>query len=68
MMKPKIVFTLIVVSLFLLQQPAFAVNGSKLIGVGAVSPVMGGTGAVEPQDTAGIMINPATVTKMGKRI
>ncbi|MBN1493417.1 MAG: outer membrane protein transport protein [Candidatus Omnitrophica bacterium] len=67
-MKTKNVLVLIVLSFFVLQQPAFAVNGSKLIGVGAVSPAMGGTGAVEPQDTAGIMINPATVTKMGKRI
>jgi long-chain fatty acid transport protein len=45
-----------------------AANGSKLLGSGAVSPIMGGTGCVEPQDTAAMMINPAGITKIGNRV
>jgi long-chain fatty acid transport protein len=67
-MKIKSIIVFIVSSLFLFDQTVFAVNGTKLIGNGAVSPVMGGTGCVEPQDTAGILINPAGITKIGKRI
>jgi long-chain fatty acid transport protein len=67
-MKNRTVIVLAVIAIFLFQQTAFAVNGSKLIGTGAVAPVMGGTGCVEPQDTAAMMINPAGITKIGSRI
>lgn len=45
----------------------YASNGSKLVGSGAISPILGGTGCVEPQDTAAMMINPAGITKIGDR-
>jgi long-chain fatty acid transport protein len=48
--------------------PAYAANGAKLIGCGAVSAVMGGTGCAEGQDTGSLVINPANVTAIGRRI
>ncbi len=61
-----IIFILILI--FICPSNVFATNGSKVIGNGATSPIMGGTGCVEPQDTGGILINPAGITKIGNRV
>jgi len=55
-------------SLFLFPSLTHAANGSKILGSGAISPILGGTGCVEPQDTAAMMLNPAGITKIGNRI
>ncbi|MFC1809386.1 OmpP1/FadL family transporter [Candidatus Omnitrophota bacterium] len=67
-MKIKLITIILVFSVLCMPQTVFAVNGSRLIGAGAVSPVMGGTGCVEPQDTSAMMINPAGITKIGNRV
>jgi long-chain fatty acid transport protein len=54
--------------LVLCASDVFASNGSKILGSGAIAPVLGGTGCVEPQDTAAMMINPAGITKIGNRV
>ena len=56
-----------VLSIFLMQ-PAYALNGLKLIGVGASSPVLGGTGTVRAQDTGGLLCNPASIAYVTPRI
>lgn len=47
---------------------AWATNGTKVIANGAVSPMLGGTGVCEGQDTGVMFINPAGITKIGSRI
>ena len=60
--------SLIGFAILITTSPATATNGAKLIGVGGSSPIMGGTGLVEPQDTGSIHSNPAAVSKLGNRI
>lgn len=67
-MKKEMIVILIFMIIVSWPYTAYATNAAKVLGNGAVSPVMGGTGCVEPQDTGGILINPAGVTKMGNRI
>jgi long-chain fatty acid transport protein len=66
----KLLFSIVIIlgmSLSLMDQSAWATNGSQMIGVGPVSRAMGGTGIANPQDgVSAIYLNPAAMSKFKK--
>jgi long-chain fatty acid transport protein len=61
-MKKYVLSLVAALSLALLAAPAFATNGDNIIGVGAVSRSMGGTGTAAPQDAiSAVFGNPAAM-------
>jgi len=64
----KSIFTIVIAVLSLVAaNPAFAVNGNQVIGVGAYQEGMAGAVTAAPFDTTTMITNPAGITKIGGR-
>lgn len=66
-MRKSIFISAIAVLSLVAANPAFAVNGNQVIGVGAYQEGMGGAVTAAPFDTTTMITNPAGITKIGGR-
>lgn len=55
-------------ALFLASLNAYGADGNQLVGFGAIQKSLGGAGAASPQDATWIVINPATLAGLDRRI
>ena len=49
-------------------QVAFAVDGYELFGIGPIQKGMGGAGAAAPKDATWVLLNPASIVELDRRI
>lgn len=68
MKKSKLIKIAVLTGLGLLPVSAFATNGMNPEGTGTIDRGMGGAGAAMAEETANVVINPAAVVAVGKRM